>query len=74
LPGITDQLQQFITVFRFAVEKLAENEEKNPFLLFTVSLLCELSSLMAFVKGSLVSSMFTAARFLSRRHVSQSGD
>jgi hypothetical protein len=30
---------------------------------FVVSLLCELSSLMAFVKGSLVSSTFTAALF-----------
>lgn len=47
LPGITDQRQQFIAVFRFPVKKLLSNREKNPFLLFTVSLLCELSSLMA---------------------------
>ena len=32
LPGITNQLQQFITVFRFAVEKLVQNEgEKSLF-------------------------------------------
>ena len=31
LPGITNQLQQFITVFRFAVEKLVQNEGEKSF-------------------------------------------
>lgn len=46
LPGITDQRQQFIAVFRFPVKSWLSNREKI-LLLFTVSLLCELSSLMA---------------------------
>ncbi|MNE04376.1 hypothetical protein D3C76_1453420 [compost metagenome] len=32
LPGITNQLQEFITVFRFTVEKLAQNEGEKSLL------------------------------------------
>lgn len=47
LPGITDQRQQFVTVFGSPWKSWLSNREKNPFLLLIVSLLCELSSLMA---------------------------
>ena len=47
LPGITDQRQQFVTVFGSPWKSWLSNGEKSLLVAYRVTTYCELSSLMA---------------------------